>query len=76
MCSKVLSMEQTYKPEAILVTRNGQIDDEYYDAIYAEKRRQALAVVGRDVLQHVLQVPGLVGRGAVWLVTHETLLTE
>ena len=40
-------MKQNKQPEALIVTRNGYIDDEYYDAIYAAKRREALHHAGQ-----------------------------
>lgn len=43
-------MNETYKPETLLVRRDGEIDDGYYDAIYQERKREVLSAAGQQVL--------------------------
>lgn len=58
-------------PETLLVTRDGFIDDEYYDAIYAEKRREALRTAGREAVLDALHVTATIGKGIGHLLTHD-----
>jgi hypothetical protein len=48
-------MNATYKPEQLLVIRDGQLDDSYYNAIYAAKRREALALAGTKAVELMTQ---------------------
>lgn len=44
-------MINTQKPETLIVIRDGQLDDEYYNAIYAERRREVLQAAGTKVVE-------------------------
>lgn len=44
---------QTQKPETLVVTRDGEIDDQYYDTVYAERRQEALCAAGREAVKLV-----------------------
>lgn len=57
----------TFHPESILVLRDGRIDDEYYDVIYEEKRRQALRMGVREAIHSMVCLPIKLGRGVVYL---------
>lgn len=63
-----MNVTQT-NPETLVVCRDGQLDDQYYEAIYAEKRRAALHAAGREVLDHLQNVPKMIGSGIVYLLT-------
>jgi hypothetical protein len=56
---------------ALLVTRDGQIDADYYDAIWRAKRVETLRTAGREALQLALHVPLAAAKGMVWLLTHD-----
>lgn len=58
-------MTPTYKPEQLVVTRDGCLDDEYYDSVYADRRREA----GRAVIRNMLSVPLTVGRNILSLLS-------
>lgn len=62
-------MTKNKQPEALIVTRNGYLDDEYYDAIYAAKRREALQHAGHELVEAVLATPSIIGRGIVYLLS-------
>lgn len=57
----------------IIVTRNGFIDDEHYDNIYAEKRRQALEQAGKQLVQSMCTAGRNIGRAALYVLTPEPL---
>lgn len=63
-------MNLTQKPETLLVTRDGQLDEEYYSEIYAERRREALQAAGKEVLHIAIKTPIVVGKGIVYLFAH------
>jgi hypothetical protein len=48
---------KTIDPALLEVTRDGELDGSYYDAVYAEKRREALHAAGREALQYLRDVP-------------------
>lgn len=41
--------------QALLVTRDGEIDDEYYDQAYREIRREALRMAGKDFIHNLVK---------------------
>lgn len=62
-------MNENKHPEALIVTRNGYLDDEYYDAVYAAKRHAALHHAGQELVHAVLTTPAVIGKGIVYLLT-------
>lgn len=68
---KAKTQTTEFDPVTFAVFRDGEIDDEYYDAIYAEKRREALHEAGRELVGHVLRAPVVIGKGLVWLMVHD-----
>jgi hypothetical protein len=64
-------MELKYKPETLLVLRDGHIDDGYYETIYSEKRREALRTVAREAIHVAVRAPFVIGKGIVYLLTPE-----
>lgn len=59
--------QQTLNPESIIVTRDGHLDDEYYDMVYQEKRREALEAVRKQLIQDLIGAPAKLGRAVVYL---------
>lgn len=72
----IIGMNATYKPESLVVLRDGHIDDEYYDEIYQDRRRQALHAAGRNLVHLVARSPLEIGKGMIWLMTHDTSLVK
>lgn len=56
-------------PETLIVTRDGHLDDDYYEMVYEQKRREALHAVGHELVNHVLNTPKLVGHGVLSIIT-------
>jgi hypothetical protein len=59
-----------YHPESLIVMSGGELDDAYYDAIYAEKRREALRQVKTEAVNHLQQVPARIGHGVLNVLSH------
>lgn len=57
----------TQTPESLIVTRDGQLDDEYYDMVYEQKRREALEATKQELIQGLIGAPAKMGRAAVYL---------
>jgi hypothetical protein len=72
----IMVMNVTYKPEALLVKRDGEIDHEYYEAIYAEKRRVALHNVGNRAVELVTLPVRNLGSNILDLVKAHSLLAK
>jgi hypothetical protein len=70
---RIRAMQYKQNPETLLVLRDGQVDDSYYEAIYSEKRREALRTVGKEALHLAVRAPLVVGKGIVYLLTPEEL---
>lgn len=56
-------MNLNQHPETLLVCRDGYIDDDYYNAVYAWKRKEALKTMGREVVHLAAQAPAFLGKG-------------
>lgn len=61
---------QTFQPETIVVTVDNQLDYEYYDSVYEDKRKEALAAVREDLINQLCSVPARMGRAVVYLMQH------
>lgn len=57
--------------QTLVVTRNGSLDQEYYAVERSEQVREALVAFGHEVVTKMLQAPVVIGKGTVWLFTHE-----
>lgn len=55
----------------LLVTRDGNLDDEYLEAMIAAERRELLKQYGKDALKSVGRGTITLGKGIVWLMTPE-----
>lgn len=62
-----MNVTQTVHPESIIVLRDGQLDDEYYDQVYEDKRREALEATKQELIQGLIGVPAKMGRAVVYL---------
>lgn len=61
---------QINNPETLIVTRDGYLDQEYYDMVYEWKRKEALHAAGRDILHFVtIDAPTLIGKGILSTLT-------
>lgn len=65
-----MTLEQTTNPETIIVVRDGELDDEYYEQVYEDKRREALAAVRKQLIRDLLGVPAKLGRGVLYAMAH------
>lgn len=63
-------MNVTQKPETLIVLRDGELDEEYYEMIYEQKRREALAVAKAELIANLTSVPAKLGRAVVYLFVH------
>ncbi len=59
--------------QTLVVTRNGMLDDEHYDALYAERRREALKEAGHVAVGALAHGILRLGKGVVWLMTPDEL---
>lgn len=57
--------------QTLVVTRYGSIDEEYYAVEHREQVKQAFREFGREVATGIIQAAVGVGKGIVWLFTHE-----
>lgn len=64
-------LEINKNPELLLVTRDGELDDDYYSAVYDAKRKAAMAQAGREAVTGAIQGAAAIGKGVVWMFTHE-----
>lgn len=64
-----MNLEQT-NPESLIVLRDGEIDDEYYDQVYELKRHEALDSVKRELLHRLLGIPAKLGQGVLYAMAH------
>lgn len=65
-----ITQEQTFQPESIVVTVDNQLDYEYYDSVYEDKRKAALRDVREDLIAGLCGVPARMGRAVVYLMNH------
>jgi hypothetical protein len=61
---------QTVQPETLLVLRDGELDDEYYDAVYKQKRIEALKQCREELIVSLIGLPAKVGRAVVVVAQH------
>lgn len=61
---------QTFQPESIVVTVDNELDYGYYDSVYKDKRKEALAAVRNDLINSLCGVPARMGRAVVYLLAH------
>lgn len=65
------------EPQTLVVTRNGFIDDEYYDAIYVQKRKEALHEASKQLVADTLHVSRAVtlglGKAVVYMFTPDSM---
>ncbi len=54
-----------------IVTRDGQLDDEYYDNIYLERKREILHQTVHRAVHNVIDLPGIVGKNIVGLIAEQ-----
>lgn len=68
-----MNVTQTYHPENLIVCRDGQIDDEYYDAIYSERRKAVFQAAGRELVHFTfVAAPLQIGKGMLYLLSNVT----
>jgi hypothetical protein len=63
-------MNLTQTPENLIVIRDGQLDQEYYDQVWEEKRRAALDQAKRELIRNLCGVPAKLGRGILTVMSH------
>lgn len=57
------------QPEALIVTRDGQLDDDYYDMVYEDKRHNALVATRKQLISSVfIGTPRILGRGLMFVL--------
>lgn len=61
---------EPFQPESVVVLRDGQLDMEYYDQVYEDKRKAALREVREDLINQLCGVPARMGRAVVYLMQH------
>lgn len=61
------------KLQTLVVNRDGQLDQEYLDALIAAERKELLRKYGKQALRSTLEASLAVGKGIVWLMTHDAI---
>ena len=59
--------------QTLVVTRDGSIDEQYYDAINAERRKEALKEAGHLAVGALAHGAIKLGKGIVYLFTPDEL---
>lgn len=67
-----MNVTQTNHPENLIVIRDGQLDSEYYDAIYRERVREVWHDAGHKLLIGALHSPLAIGRATLNVLTFLT----